>query len=157
MKVDEGETGESKRGYRFIRPDIHPRRRLVLALSTISTRRHRTRRKFMRISHTTPFQSTLRHTSRRKSCGSVSSRERPPNDRHQAGGRCNRLRTHLASALEGGVVRLGGVDEFLLQGMVGVRGLRRGWLFLTIGSEGRRWANVGVQENALKLGKVANI
>ena len=63
----------------------------------------------------------------------------------------------MASALEAGVGRLGGVYAFLPQMTLGVRGLRRGWFSLTNGLEGRRWANVSVQENALGLGKVANM
>jgi hypothetical protein len=42
MNVDERKTRESERGYRCIRPDIHPSQRFILMLSTISTRRHRT-------------------------------------------------------------------------------------------------------------------
>ena len=48
----------------------------------------------------------------------------PLNDRHQSGGRWNRPRTHLASALEGDGGRLGGVDAFPLQRTVGVKGLQ---------------------------------
>lgn len=113
-EVDEREARGSKQCYRCIRPDIHPRRRFVLALSKISTRRHRTRRECIRIYHPTLSRFAHHHISRRRSSASVSSQERLglcTRGRRWEIGRCERISAAEDGGCEGVAETMGFFDR----------------------------------------------